>query len=280
MASADYDELAILGVNVDVIDAAGAIRLIIDRSAPNQPSSTVVKPYVEFMVRAAHDAEVHELLNAADLSVADSTAIVWAAHYLYAGRHGLGRFWLTLAQIMLSPASLAWPLVERAGGITFTEPLLVAAAAAKRRVYLVGSPAGGDIETTAVTLARLVPGLQIAGVHTGRDTTTPPGEVTAAWLAGLTADVEATHADIVLVGMGFPLQERVCRYLADHLAHGVAIGEGGSFDYERFGGHHARAPQWIQRLGLEWLWRLGLEPRRWRRQLAIPRFIYLVWRSR
>jgi N-acetylglucosaminyldiphosphoundecaprenol N-acetyl-beta-D-mannosaminyltransferase len=80
--------------------------------------------------------------------------------------------------------------------------------------------------------------------------------------------------------MGFPVQERVCTYLSEHSSHGVFIGEGGTFDYERFGGQRPKAPSWIQRIGLEWLWRLVLEPRRLGRQLAIPRFIYRIWRDR
>ena len=87
-------------------------------------------------------------------------------------------------------------------------------------------------------------------------------------------------ADLVLVGMGFPLQERVCAYLATHSDHGVFVGEGGTFDYERFGGQRAKAPAWIQRVGLEWFWRLLLEPSRVIRQLAVPRFIYRIWRGR
>ena len=80
--------------------------------------------------------------------------------------------------------------------------------------------------------------------------------------------------------MGFPLQEQVCAYLASHIGHGVFIGEGGTFDYEQFGGARPKAPATMQKLGLEWLWRLGLEPRRIVRQLAIPRFIYRIWRTR
>lgn len=80
--------------------------------------------------------------------------------------------------------------------------------------------------------------------------------------------------------MGFPLQERVCAYLAKHAEHGVFIGEGGTFDYADFGGRRTKAPVLLQRLGLEWFWRLLLEPQRLLRQLAIPRFIYRIWSSR
>jgi N-acetylglucosaminyldiphosphoundecaprenol N-acetyl-beta-D-mannosaminyltransferase len=80
--------------------------------------------------------------------------------------------------------------------------------------------------------------------------------------------------------MGFPLQERIISRLAEHLKHGVLIGEGGTFDYEQFGGTRTKAPAIMQRLGLEWFWRLILEPNRIKRQLAIPRYIWRIWRAR
>jgi N-acetylglucosaminyldiphosphoundecaprenol N-acetyl-beta-D-mannosaminyltransferase len=79
--------------------------------------------------------------------------------------------------------------------------------------------------------------------------------------------------------MGFPAQERLMSALTARLQRGVFIGEGGSFDYRELGGHAQRAPAWMQRSGLEWFWRLLREPRRWRRQLAIPRFIWAVHRE-
>jgi N-acetylglucosaminyldiphosphoundecaprenol N-acetyl-beta-D-mannosaminyltransferase len=76
------------------------------------------------------------------------------------------------------------------------------------------------------------------------------------------------------------LQEHIISRLTPQLDHGVLIGEGGTFDYKQFGGHRRKAPVIMQRLGLEWLWRLILEPRRLRRQWAIPRFIWRIWQSR
>ncbi len=78
----------------------------------------------------------------------------------------------------------------------------------------------------------------------------------------------------LLAGMGSPRQEY---WLAENLRAtgcGVGIGVGGSFDV--IGGRVARAPVLFRKLALEWLYRLGKEPRRWRRQLALPRFVWLV----
>ncbi|HEX3368117.1 MAG TPA: WecB/TagA/CpsF family glycosyltransferase, partial [Candidatus Cybelea sp.] len=84
----------------------------------------------------------------------------------------------------------------------------------------------------------------------------------------------ASGARLLFVGMGSPRQEF---WLADHLREtgcGVGIGVGGSFDV--ISGRVARAPQIVQRMRLEWLYRLVKEPRRWRRQLALPHFAALV----
>jgi N-acetylglucosaminyldiphosphoundecaprenol N-acetyl-beta-D-mannosaminyltransferase len=77
-----------------------------------------------------------------------------------------------------------------------------------------------------------------------------------------------------LAGLGSPRQEY---WLAEHLRAtgcGVGVGVGGSFDV--IGGRIERAPSIVRKLGLEWLYRLVKEPWRWRRQLALPRFLWLV----
>jgi N-acetylglucosaminyldiphosphoundecaprenol N-acetyl-beta-D-mannosaminyltransferase len=165
--------------------------------------------------------------------------------------------------------------------INFTWPLLETARDHNLRVYLIGSPADGrDIATVAEIIRARVSNIIIAGTASGRDSSNHPGRVSDEWLARTATAVQAAKADLVLVGMGFPLQEKVCAYLAGHLKHGIFVGEGGTFDYESFGGRQRKAPAWMQRAGLEWLWRLILQPRRLLRQAAIPRFIWRIWRSR
>jgi len=276
----EFDSLNLLGVDVDAVSNADAIDYIVKRARPGQPAGYVVKPYVEFLDRSARNAELRELLNNADLCVADGISLTWAAAYLYAGKRSAVRFWLTLFQIVLAPRELRWPLPDRAAGINFTWPLLAAIASAKLKVYLVGNPQGSTIEHTADTLQQAFPHLRIVGVHSGLDPSEKYGRVGEAWKRQLAQAVQSAQADVVLIGMGFPLQERVCAYLANQLGHGICIGEGGTFDYERFRGRRPKAPSWVQAVGLEWLWRLILEPRRIVRQLAVPRFMLAIWRSR
>jgi N-acetylglucosaminyldiphosphoundecaprenol N-acetyl-beta-D-mannosaminyltransferase len=277
----NVDRVSILGTQIDAITISAAISHIVDVAAePESPARYVVKPYVEFLDSAATRPELRDLLNGAYLSLPDGVAGIWAAHYLYAGPHNAWRFWRTLSQIVLEPPALRWPLPERIAGINFTLPLLEMAAERKLKVFLIGQNDARAIAHTAATLTHTITGLIIVGTRSGRDELSTVGSVSDGWVDQAATDLSACQPDIILVGMGFPLQEKVISTLCQKLPHGVLIGEGGTFDYEAFGGSRSKAPAGIQRLGLEWLWRLILEPKRLKRQLAVPRFIWRIWRSR
>ncbi len=278
---ATYDKVKILGVDVDVLSTKAAITYLCQRAADQtRPACYIVKPYVEFLTAAHKQPKLATLLNDAELSIADGIALIWAAHFLYAGPRTLRRFWLTLSQIIFAPAELNWPIPDRAAGTNFTWPLLESAAANKLRIFLIGKTSPSAIDHVATTITRRLPNIIIAGTTAGHDPKSTYGKVSPEWLAQTTASIKEAKPDLILVGMGFPLQEQVCTHLAASVLHGVFIGEGGTFDYESFGGTRRKAPARIQHLGLEWLWRLIGEPKRLRRQIAIPRFIYLVWKSR
>ncbi len=80
------------------------------------------------------------------------------------------------------------------------------------------------------------------------------------------------------MAMGFPRQEKWIAANLPRLRVNVAVAEGGSFSF--ISGMTPRAPRWLRRLGLEWLYRLARQPWRLRRQLAIPQFVWLVVRER
>ncbi len=275
-----YDKLDLLGVDIDAISNTEAIDYIVTRAATDLPACYVVKPYVEFLDRAYRDPALRDVLDGAELALPDGVALTWAAAYLYAGKRSFWRFWLTLTQIILAPDKLRWPLPDRTAGINFTWPLLEAARDQNLRVYLVGKETESEITLVAKRISERLPGIMIVGTRTGVDPASRYRHVSDAWLERLEDSVRLSRADLILVGMGFPLQERVCAKLASALPHGVFVGEGGTFDYDSFGGPRHKAPAAVQRVGLEWAWRLMLEPRRIIRQLAIPRFIWRVWRSR
>jgi N-acetylglucosaminyldiphosphoundecaprenol N-acetyl-beta-D-mannosaminyltransferase len=275
-----YDKVGILGVDIDVVTNQEAISYCLKAAGAGKPACYVTKPYVEFLDRAATDTNLQDLLNNAEITLADGVALMWAACFLYAGRRTFVRFWKTLASIVLVPQDIRWPLTQRTGGINFTLPLLAGASEMRLKVFLIGSPASGDIDSTRRFISGAVRGIQIVGTHPGRDMSVESGSVSDSWYESVLHALSLASPDLILVGMGFPLQERVCARLASVTTHGVYIGEGGTFDYAEFGGVHKKAPRPFQTLGLEWLWRLGKEPNRIKRQLAIPRFIYKVWKAR
>lgn len=261
----------LLGVQIDALTIPEAVDAIVGLAGPDAPSAYVVKAHVEFLDSAWGDEELRGLLNGASLCLADGVAVAWAAHYLYGGRPGPLRLVRTLAEIVVAQPRIYDVVPERIGGINLTWPLLRRCAQDGLRVYLVGSPKGRTIEDTAAALRAALPGLVVAGCF--------PGELDAEREAPLAASLRESRPDVVLVGIGFPAQERLMATLRRALDHGVLIGEGGSFDYRLFGGRLARAPGFVQAIGLEWLWRLAIEPWRIRRQMAIPRYVAKVFRS-
>lgn len=262
--------ITILDTHVDAISMEKAIELIIERSRQTG-SCYVVRPYVEFFKNKEYSA----LLNDAWLSLPDGVNLQWAAHF----QQTSGSFWQlikSLAQIVVQPQKIKTVIPDKFAGINFTWPLLEAAAKNNRSVFLVGSPKKGSIEQTEQVIKNNIPNLEIAGTLPGRDES---GDFSKNLEYKLLQELRGKRPDIVLLGLGFPRQEKVMQRLHSQLEHGVLIGEGGTFDYRQFGGNRKKAPRIIQNAGLEWLWRLMLEPKRLRRQLTIPRFIARVYRD-
>jgi N-acetylglucosaminyldiphosphoundecaprenol N-acetyl-beta-D-mannosaminyltransferase len=120
----------------------------------------------------------------------------------------------------------------------------------------------------ALNLRRRHPGLKIVGGYAPPFRPLEPEE-----RARVIDEIEASGADVVWVGIGVPKQEKWMWRLRDRLEAPVLVGVGAAFDFHA--GLIPQAPDWMQRRGLEWLFRLGQEPRRlWRRYLTYnPRFV-------
>ncbi len=274
----------ILGVRIDNLTISQAVQQITAYAASTDlPARYVVKPYVEFFDRAYRDGYVKNLLNQAWLRLPDGVSTQWAAAYLN-GRPSIWRFLSLTLSIMVRPQAISYPIAEKFGGTVFTWKLLEACAEQRLKVYLIGSPRRGDIAGTVKVIKEQLPNLDIVGDWPGHWGGMKGEQLRqrlqhAPLEAKLYTDLGQRRPDIILVGMGFPLQEELMAKLTPQLHHGILIGEGGTFDYASFGGIRTKAPAWIQRSGLEWLWRLVLEPSRWQRQLAVPRFMWAVYQS-
>lgn len=244
VVSDPFPSVTILGIPVDAITYPQTLVLIgqwIDQRGPHQIAT--VNP--EFVMAAQTDAEFRRVLLAADLRAPDGVGLLWAARQL--GQN----------------------LPERVTGSDLT-PLLAAEAARRGwRLFLLGAGPGIAAQT-ATWLQDRHPGLQIAGVYAGSPA---PAEADA-----LVQRVRAAAPDVLLVAFGAPAQDLWIARHKDVLAVPVMIGVGGAFDH--LVGVQRRAPRWVQRIHLEWLFRLITQPWRWRRQLALPRFVWAVWQQR
>jgi len=267
------DTIEILGVrflNLSRVEAARAIASL----AKSGYQEYVVKPYSEFMPRALRDPEIRRLLNGAALCLPDGVGILWAAHYLSLPGGIVRALWqlpLSLATIALNPSSIRRPLAENMAGVDLTWQMLGALEDAGASVFLLGGTES-ELRGTTERVEAQFPNLRIVGAHAGH--LDLPGAGNDEVVAGINS--AAPHA--LLVAMGFPLQELWIGANLSRLNVNVAIAEGGSFSF--ISGATRRAPNWMRRVGLEWLFRLLRQPWRIRRQLALPLFVWLVVKER
>ncbi len=232
-------DVSILGCRVDVVDRAQAVDRIVKLARGNEPS-LVVTLGTEMVVRARHDARFREIANGSALSLCDTIGVLLAARYL----HGV-------------------PMKERVAGVDLIDPLCARFAAEGLSVYLCGGK-GDTAERAAAVLRARHPALIVAGARDGYFSPAEDERVAN--------QIAATGARVLFLGLGSPRQEA---WIADYLSRagcGVGIGVGGSFDV--LAGNVARAPEIWQKLNVEWLYRLLREPSRWRRQLALPKFVW------
>jgi N-acetylglucosaminyldiphosphoundecaprenol N-acetyl-beta-D-mannosaminyltransferase len=215
--------------------------------------ASVAKVNAEFLLRALHDAEFRRCLASTHLNIADGVGVLWAARFLTLSttkRRGLrqmqilGQAVYSLASLVLFPRFCRAPIPERIPGVDALFLMLEAAQAVGASVYFLG--AEEEINQRARReIQACYPRLVIAGGRGGY------------WDddAAVLREIDRSGAKLLVVALGSPTQEYWTR---DHLAAlgqvRVAVGEGGSLDF--IAGGSRRAPGWMQRLGLEWLWRL------------------------
>ena len=241
------DCTSVLGVRVDVLTREQALDIIeqmVERrraGGPAFPCRQVVTVNTEFVMEAQRNSAFRHIINGAALVIADGIGIVWATR--------LGKR----------------PVPERITGTDTVIALAQRCARAGYRLYLLGA-GPGVADQAAARLLAIAPGLDIAGTYAG----SPAPEEEERILQRL----RAAGADILCVAYGAPAQELWIERNLARLPVAVAIGVGGAFDF--LSGQKRRAPLYLQRLGLEWLYRLYREPWRWKRMLAIPRFMVMV----
>ena len=238
------ERVNILGVDVDAVTMAEAVD-VVRRAMDTRAGVMVATANAEMLMRATHDEELRRILNASALVVPDGAGTVWAARHL------------------------GHAMPERVAGYDLAQELLRCAPAEGRSVYFFGS-APGVAEKAKAKAEQLYPGIEIVGVRNGF--------FSPADNAAIIAEIRAARPDLLLVALGVPKQEK---WIAAHLAEldvPVAIGVGGTLDV--MAGVMKRAPHWMQKAKLEWLFRGLMQPKRAGRLLALPKFVLKVHASR
>ncbi|MEO8898105.1 MAG: WecB/TagA/CpsF family glycosyltransferase [Candidatus Dormibacter sp.] len=231
----------VLGCPVDIVDMAAAVRRLAELiHAPDASGGAVVVTLnPEMVMRARREPDFARILESAALVVPDGVGLVRALR-----RRG-------------------FPQAVRVGGVDLVDAYTPRALERGERIALVGG--AGDVAARAAD--------QLRRRHPGLDVFADGGDPDSA-----TATRVAEHnPQLLCVAYGAGRQER---FLRDHLhviGAAAGIGVGGTLDY--LAGTARRAPRVVRSAGFEWLWRLVLEPRRWRRQLVLPQFWWLERRE-
>jgi N-acetylglucosaminyldiphosphoundecaprenol N-acetyl-beta-D-mannosaminyltransferase len=245
--SAHIAKVPVFGIGVSVTDYAGARAAIMDAARDNR-SYAVSALATHGLTEAVRDAELGHLVNSIDLVTPDGQPVRWAMNML----HGTA-------------------LSERVYGPDLVAAVCAAAAREGMSIYLFGSTAE-TCRAVAEELPRRYPGLRIAGVQPDRfRDATPPED------ADDVQRIRESGADIVLVGRGCPRQER---WVAEHrgLVPAPMLAVGAAFDY--IAGNFPRPPRFMQRAGLEWLFRLSQEPRRLLRRYLVHNTLFCLLLAR
>jgi N-acetylglucosaminyldiphosphoundecaprenol N-acetyl-beta-D-mannosaminyltransferase len=233
----------VLGVPLALTDYAGTLDWM-DAAIDSRHRGYVCVAATHTVVACQDDADLRSAVLRADFTVPDGQPLVWALNAL---GHGL---------------------TDRVYGPTLMDLACERAARTGRRFYLYGGRNQGALVELTRSLRLRHPGLKIVGGHV------PPFRALSAEEEdAVVADINRAAPDVVWVGIGVPKQEKWMARMRERLDAPVLVGVGAAFDFHA--GLIPQAPDWMQRAGLEWAFRLAQEPRRlWRRYLRYnPRFV-------
>jgi len=234
---------ALLGLTFDTVTMENAVARCLELCRAPRTSHMVITANASHLCMMRRDPELALACRAGHLTVADGMSVVWALR------------------------ASGQPVPERVAGVDLMARLLAVAGEHRLRVYFLG--AKRDVVAALVERCRAQhPGLEIAGF---RDGYFGPNDHLS-----IVEEIRASGAHMLFVGMPSPFKETWCERHRQRLDVPVIMGVGGSFDV--LAGFIKRAPRWVQSLGLEWFWRLLMEPRKlWKRYLTTNSdFIWLA----
>lgn len=240
MATTDIpSSMEILGVRIHDVTSRETIGEM-TRMMTSGGKGQIAAVNPEVIMRARTDPHFLAVLNNVTLAIPDGIGVLYGARIL-GGR-----------------------LRERVAGVDVVENFARVAAGEGYSVFLLGG-APGVADRAAAVLTTKYPGLRVAGVHAGSPSPSEEAEICDL--------INAAGPDALFVAYGAPKQELWIARNIERLNVRLAMSVGGTFDF--IAGETTRAPSWVREIGFEWLHRLILQPRRWRRMLALPKFAIL-----
>jgi N-acetylglucosaminyldiphosphoundecaprenol N-acetyl-beta-D-mannosaminyltransferase len=203
------------------------------------------------ILTSRNDPEYAAIMRRAALITPDGFGVIWGARLLNL------------------------PIYERVTGVDMVTGICERAAKNGYRLFILGS-SEGIAATAAANLMARYPGLQIVGTHHGfwRRDGKAEGLSSDEADAKMAQEIARQRIDVLFVAMGIPMQEKFIAAQLERLQVPVALGVGGSFDV--YAGKFNRAPEAVQRLGLEWLYRVWIDPSRWKRMGYVPKFMVVA----
>jgi N-acetylglucosaminyldiphosphoundecaprenol N-acetyl-beta-D-mannosaminyltransferase len=234
----------VLGLPVHPLSLPEALERLGEAVRGREPA-TVISLNGALLRRALRDPEVAAAVRDATLVIPDGVGVLVAA-------------WI-----------LGIPPIRRLAGVDLADAVCTAAAARGWRIFLLGA-APGVAEAAAARLRERYPALQIIG--TAHGFYAPDDE------PALLERIRQSGAEVLLVAFGAPRQELWLRAHSAALGVPVLMGVGGTLDV--LAGRTRRAPRWVQRVGLEWFYRLAREPWRWGVVRTIPPLFLIALRER
>jgi len=228
------------GLDIDRLTEEEVVGRVLDELAAGR-GGWIWTPNIDIARAARREPALHRLISGASLAVPDGMPLLWAARLR------------------------GTPLAERVTGASLIFSLSEAAARAGWSVYFLGGEAGVPEQAGGELCARY-PGLKVVGADAP-----PMGfDATEEGIDAVRRKITAAGPDIVYVGLGFPKQERMIACLAPSLPTAWFVACGAAIPFAA--GVLPRAPVWMQKAGLEWVFRLAREPKRlwWRYLLDLP----------
>lgn len=234
------ESVKILGVRIDNVDMEMALKQSIAFLSEDNCKS-IYTPNPEMLMYAQKNEEFRSVLLSGNLVVPDGIGVIYASKYLKLG------------------------LKERVPGIDLMSKILKHLNYIKGSVYFLGAKQE-NLELAVENIKEAYPNLHIAGYQDGYYKLEDEGNVLN--------KINECKPDVLFVGMGFPRQEMWINKYQKILNVKIAMGVGGSFDV--FSKAVSRAPKWMQKIGMEWFYRLLIDPKRIKRMMNIPKFILRI----